>query len=83
MGTIPMGWRHKWFQPRDERDDFDPIGPATQYASGRGAYAPGAAPAEQHELAWNAPTMIEGAPLLTLGQQVRAREAERHDGAHQ
>lgn len=75
-----MGWR--WFQPRDERDDFDPIGPAPQYAARRGAYAPGAAPVEQGEPAWNAPTQLQGVPLLTRGQEHRARLAERH-GADQ
>jgi hypothetical protein len=61
--------------------DIDPIGPATIYGSGRGAYATGAAPTDtsqrpEADPAWNAPTIRHGRlPSLidgvvpTLGQE--------------
>ncbi|SDY80079.1 hypothetical protein SAMN05444365_103521 [Micromonospora pattaloongensis] len=71
--------RWKWFMRRQARLD-DPIGPATAYVSRRGAYAPGAAPAEQvgrhpelhlaEQPDWNAPTvMVSNAPLITMGMR--------------
>jgi hypothetical protein len=58
----------------------DPIGPATIYGAGRGAYAPGAAPidgGERPNPAWNAPTVIEGRVFMTLGQERGYRSGVR------
>lgn len=70
--------RWRWFSRRKQQPPIGHgvIGPATVYASQSGAYALGAAPAENP--AWNAPTVPDGRPLMTLGQEHRSARAIRH-----